>query len=105
MGWTSASGPNRSAASCSANPASMLAKPSTQTGWRASRKTSHGSKPVAWWPRAPSRWHTEDVAVQKLAATESRIASSMYAQCFRIPAAANRSCAACPPSWRAAAAR
>ena len=52
----------------------MLATPSSQTGRRASRTTSQTSKPVTSLLLAPMRWHTEAVAVQKLAAKASRIA-------------------------------
>ena len=69
-----------SATTWSPNPASMLEKPSSHTGWRASRNTSQGSKPVTLTERAPSRWHTEEVAVKKLAATESSTASSIRAR-------------------------
>jgi len=55
----------------------MLAMPSSQTGWRARRTTSPASKPVVWLLLAPMRWHTEDVAVHRLAATASRIAFSI----------------------------
>src|ERR1700677_871483 len=55
----------------------MLVRPSSQTGRRASRKMSQTSKLVASLLLAPMRWHTEAVAVQKLAATASRIAFSI----------------------------
>src|SRR5271166_238795 len=54
----------------------MLATPSSQTGRRARRKTSQTSKPVVSLLLAPRRWHTEAVAVHKLAAMASRIAFS-----------------------------
>src|SRR5260370_7279790 len=55
----------------------MLAMPSSQTGWRARRKMSPTSKPAISYLLAPRRWHTEAVAVQKLAAMASRIAFSI----------------------------
>ena len=51
--------------------------PSNQTGLRTRRNTSPGSKPIVWLLLAPMRWHTEDVAVQRLAATASKIAVSI----------------------------
>src|ERR1700733_3256092 len=58
----------------------MQVRPSSQAGCRASRKTSQGSKPPALAEvrsrlRAPRRWQTEAVAVQKHAASDSTIAS------------------------------
>src|SRR5271156_2203925 len=81
MGWTSASAPKCNAASWNANPRIMLANPASQIGRRASRKMSQMSTPAA--PGllaflAPRRWHTEDVAVQKLAARASKIALSIF---------------------------
>src|ERR1700683_4779113 len=81
MGWTSASAPKCNAASWNANPRIMLASPASQIGRRASRKMSQMSTPAA--PGllaflAPRRWHTEDVAVQKLAARASGIALSIF---------------------------
>jgi hypothetical protein len=55
----------------------MLAMPSSQTGRRARRNRSPASKPVVWLFLAPMRWHTEDMAVQRLAATASTIAVSI----------------------------
>ena len=81
MGWTSASGPKRSAVTWNANPAIMLAIPASQTGRRASRKSSAGSNPSgSAWP-TPSRWHSEEVAVHPLAASASAIALYIAA-CF-----------------------
>ena len=77
MGWTRARSPKRSAVSWKMNPTIMLAMPSSQAGRRARRTTSPASKPAAWLLLAPMRWHTEDVAVHKLAATASRIAVSI----------------------------
>ncbi len=74
MGWTRASAPKRSAISWQMNPAIMAATPSSQTGRRARRNSSPASKPDAGLLLAPIRWHTEDVAVQRLAATASTIA-------------------------------
>jgi len=75
-GWTRASGPNRRALIWKTNPRIMLASPSSQTGRRARRKTSQTSKPALSYLLAPKRWHTEAVAVQKLAAGASRTAFS-----------------------------
>ena len=61
----------------------MLAKPSSQAGCLASRKTSRGSKPRISWRcarRAPSRWQTEAVAVHRLTVRDSKIASFIPAQ-------------------------
>ena len=55
----------------------MLAMPSSQTGRRAKVNTSRTSKPVVWLLLAPMRWHTEDAAVHRLAATASKIAVSI----------------------------
>ena len=55
----------------------MLATPSSQTGCRASRNTSQISKPAVSLLLAPIRWHTEAVAVQKLARTANKIAFSI----------------------------
>jgi hypothetical protein len=59
------------------NPRIMLAMPSSQTGRRARRMTSPASKAAVWLLLAPLRWHTEDIAVHKLAATASKIAFSI----------------------------
>jgi hypothetical protein len=59
----------------------MLASPASQIGRRASRKMSQMSTPAAPGRLAflaPRRWHTEDVAVQKLAARASKIALSVF---------------------------
>src|SRR5215469_6782275 len=57
----------------------MLAMPVSQIGWRASRNTSSRSNFVPWLALlAPRRWHTDDVAVHKLAATANRIALSIW---------------------------
>ena len=77
MGWTRASAPKCSAVSWKTNPRIMLATPSSQIGRRARRNTSQTSKPAVSLLLAPMRWHTEAVAVQKLAATASRIAFSI----------------------------
>jgi hypothetical protein len=62
----------------------MPPKPSSQVGCVASGNTSHASKPRISPHRsrclAPSRWQTEEVAVQTLAASDSTIASSMRVQ-------------------------
>src|SRR6266567_4283606 len=55
----------------------MLAMPISQTGRRARRKTSQTSKAAVLSLLAPRRWHTEAVAVQKLAAMASRSAFSI----------------------------
>ena len=55
----------------------MLAMSSRPAGGRARRKTSQTSKPVTSLLLAPRRWHTEAVAVQKLAARASWIAFSI----------------------------
>src|SRR5580700_5316497 len=77
MGWTKASAPKCSAVSWNTNPRIMLATPRSHTGRRARRNTSQTSKLVVSLLLAPLRWHTEAVAVQKLAATASRIAFSI----------------------------
>src|SRR5580698_3295034 len=78
MGWTSASGPKCSAVTWKTNPRIMLASPASQIGRRASRKISQISKPVVWAAAcAPSRWHTDEVAVHRLATMASGIALSM----------------------------
>jgi hypothetical protein len=77
MGWTKARAPKCRAVSWKTNPPIMLAMPSSQTGRRARRNMSRASKPVVWMLLAPMRWHTEDVAVQRLAATASKIAVSI----------------------------
>jgi hypothetical protein len=51
--------------------------PISQTGRRARRKTSQTSKAAVLSLLAPRRWHTEAVAVQKLAAMASRSAFSI----------------------------
>ena len=52
--------------------------PSSQAGWRASRRMSRASNPAAGPVfRAPARWHTDAVAVHRLAATASKIAVSI----------------------------
>ena len=77
MSCTRARSPKRSALSWKMKPRIMLAMPSSQAGWRARRKTSRRSKPAAGLLLATLRWHTEDVAVHRLAVTASRIAFSM----------------------------
>ena len=77
MGWTKARSPKCSAMSWKTNPRIMLAMPSSQIGRRARRKMSHTSKPVVWLSLAPLRWHSDEVAVHKHAATASRIALSI----------------------------
>jgi len=57
-----------------ANPRVWLASPISQIGRRASRTMSQRSTRVASLFFAPSRWQTEDVAVQKLPARASGIA-------------------------------
>src|SRR5215831_13832569 len=57
----------------------MLAIPVSQIGWRASRNTSKRSNFAPWLVLlAPRRWHTDDVAVHRLAATANRIALSIW---------------------------
>src|SRR5215831_12105356 len=57
----------------------MLAMPVSQIGWRASRNTSKRSNFAPWLALlAPRRWHTDDVAVHRLAATANRIALSIW---------------------------
>ena len=51
--------------------------PASQIGRRASRNRSQTSRLVGWLSRAPSRWHTEDVAVKTLASSARGIAFSM----------------------------
>jgi len=89
MGWTRASAPKCNAASWNANPRIMLASPASQIGRRASRKMSQMSTPAAPGRLAflaPRRWHTEDVAVQKLAARASEIALSIFLHsAFSVP--------------------
>jgi hypothetical protein len=79
VGWTRANGPNRSALSWKPNPRIMLAIPASHTGRRTSRRMRRGSKPVTSLVRAPRRWHTDAVAVQKLAATARMTAASIAA--------------------------
>jgi hypothetical protein len=90
MGWTRASSPKRRAVSWNTNPPIMAAMPSSQAGWRASRTMSRPSNP-ATGPvfRAPARWHTDAVAVHRLAATASKIAFSMYFSVSAAPGRAN----------------
>jgi len=77
MGWTRASAPKCRAVSWKMNPRIMLATPRSQIGLRARRNTSLASKLAGSLPLAPRRWHTEAVAVHKLAATASMIAVSI----------------------------
>ena len=77
IGWTSASGPKRSAVTWNPKPRIMLAIPSSQMGWRAKRATSQRSKPDVSVLIAPLRWHIDAVAVHRLAATASSIAFSI----------------------------
>jgi len=57
----------------------MAAMPSSQVGWRASRTMSRASNPPVAGPvfLAPARWHTDAVAVHRLAASASKIAFSI----------------------------
>src|SRR6516164_2760289 len=55
----------------------MIAMPSSQLTRRTRRNKTRASKPVAWLLLAAMRWHIEDVAVQSLAATASKIAASI----------------------------
>src|SRR5580693_7086890 len=77
MGWTRANAPKCNAISWNTNPRIMLATPRSHTGWRARRNTSQTSKAAVSLLLAPLRWHTEAVAVHKLAAMASRIAFSI----------------------------
>jgi hypothetical protein len=77
MGWTRANAPKCNAVSWNTNPRIMLATPRSHTGWRARRNTSQTSKAAVSLLLAPLRWHTEAVAVHKLAAMASRIAFSI----------------------------
>src|SRR3984957_9942754 len=52
--------------------------PGSQIGRRARRTISPRPNPSAGILLAPSRWHTEEVAVHRLAATASSIALSIY---------------------------
>src|ERR1700691_4354084 len=55
----------------------MLKMPSNQIGWRMRRTSISASDPVPVLlsaSRAPSRWHTEDVAVKRLALSARRTA-------------------------------
>jgi len=68
----------------------MAAMPSSQAGWRASRTMSRASNPAAGPVfRAPARWHTDAVAVHRLAAIASKIAFSMYFSVSAAPGRAN----------------
>jgi hypothetical protein len=68
----------------------MAAMPSSQAGWRASRRMSLASNPAAGPVfLAPARWHTEAVAVHTLAASASKIAFSMYLSVSVTPGRAN----------------
>ena len=99
MGWTKASAPKCSAVSWNTNPRIMAATPRSQTGRRASRNTSQTSKPVVSLLLAPMRWHTEAVAVQKLAATASRIALSI-STAFTSPATWAQAYITAGTAWR-----
>jgi len=77
MGWTRASGPKTQGADLEDEPEDHAARPRSQDWLAGQAEDEPDIKARPLILLAPKRWHTEAVAVQKLAASPSRIAFSI----------------------------